>query len=279
MMRFGRLWLQLMILVFVLNMPGLVTAQINKEPEELKGVEVTEHLDAKLPLMVPFKNSNGQTVNLGQYFDGEQPVILTLVYYRCPMLCGLLLDGLIEGIKEVPLSVGQDYKIVTLSFDPLETPMLAQVNKQRLVKAYGRPEAANGWHFLTGDWENINQVVDTVGFGFTWNEKRKEYAHVAVVMICKPDGRISRYLYGIEFDPKTLRLSLVEASEGKVGSTLDKIILTCFRYDPDSNSYAFLSLKIMRLGGGLTILILGAVMASFWMKEIRRNKQRAVEEV
>ncbi len=258
----------------------LAFAQLNQEPDELKGIEIIEHLDAELPLDAVFKDANGNVVKLGDSFDGEHPVILTLVYYRCPMLCGLLLDGVMQGIKEIPLTVGKDYNIVTLSFDPLETSNMAKVNQQQRLKEYGRAEAREGWPFLTGKKDQIVRVADSVGFGYKWNESRKEYAHVAVIMICTPDGKISRYLYGIEFNASTLRLSLVEAAQGKIGTTVDKIFLTCFRYDPSDSQYAPVAILIMRLGGIITLLLLSIFLGGFWLNERRKKIQVAttVEE-
>jgi len=257
--------------------PG-ASAQLNREPQELEGVEVTEHLNTALPLDLTFLDEEGKEVRLAGYFSGHQPVIINLGYYRCPMLCGLILNGLLEGLKEMPLTAGKDFQIVTLSIDPLETPNLAKFKKQNVIKEYGRSEGFQGWDFLTGKNEAIQKLTSTVGFGYKWIEKRKEYAHPAALILCTPDGRVSRYLYGIQFDPQTLRLSLVEASEGKIGTTLDHFLLTCFHYDPSVSRYAPVAMNIMRLGGGLTVAAVGIFLGIYWSREYRKNRRRAMKE-
>ncbi len=250
-----------------------VSAQrAEQTPEELIDVEIEEHLNAALPLNLEFKNERDQTVKLKNYFGNDKPVILTLVYFRCPMLCGLLLNGMLEGLKELKMSAGEEFEIVTLSFDPLETPALAQRKKQSMLKEYGRAGADKGWHFLTGRENNIKRLTETIGFKYTFVEERNEYAHAAAIFVCTPDGRISRYLYGIQYDHQTLRLSLVEASNGNIGNTLDQIMLYCYHYDPDSRRYAPVAMNIMRAGGILTVIILGTVLTVFWVRESRRKK-------
>jgi protein SCO1/2 len=236
-------------------------------PDELEGVGVEEKLNAQLPLETPFLNEQGKEVKLGNFFQGNKPVLLTLVYYRCPMLCNLILNGVIDAMKPLDIMPGEDFEIVTISFDPLETPQLAQFKKQNYLQEYGKPEAAQGWHFLTGKEKNIQAVADAVGFHYKYNTETEEYMHASSIFICTPDGRISRYLYGIMYDPQTLRLSLIEASEGKIGSTLDQILLYCFHYDSATGRYAPVAMNIMRAGGALTFLILAAVLSVFWRRE------------
>jgi len=260
------------------GLPRNAPAQLNQEPQELEGVEVIEHLDALLPLDLAFLDEEGKEVRLADYFTGRQPVILNLGYYRCPMLCGLILNGLLDGLKDIPLTAGKDFQIVTLSIDPLETPNLAKFKKQNVLKEYGRADGPQGWHFLTGKNENILKLTQAAGFGFKWIEKRKEFAHPAALILCTPDGRVSRYLYGIQFDPQTLRLSLVEASEGKIGSTFDHFLLTCFHYDPSLSRYAPVAMNIMRLGGGLTVAALGIFLGIYWSREYRKHRRRAMNE-
>lgn len=248
-------------------------------PAELEGIGITEKLKAPVPLALEFKDENGNTVKLDQYFQSHKPVILTLVYYRCPMLCGLVLNGLLESMQEISLSPGKDFEIVTVSIDPLETPKLAKIKKQNYIKEFGHPEAAQGWHFLSGKEKNIKTLADSVGFGYKWIERRKEFAHAAAIMIITPDGRVSRYLGGIEYDPQTLRLSLVEASEGKIGSTYDQFILTCFHYDAAEGKYSVAAMGIMRLGGGLVALSLGVMLFVFWSREIKNRKLQTVKPI
>ncbi len=247
--------------------------RLDDTPEEVTGVEIEEKLNTQIPLELQFKNSEDQEVQLSRYFDGDKPVILTLVYFRCPMLCGVILESLLETLKEIKMTVGDDFEIITVSFDPLETPRLAKTKKQNLLREYGRPGADQGWHFLTGRESQIKKLTSAVGFNYKYNEERQEYAHAAALFISTPEGSLSRYLYGIDYDPQTLRLSLVEASEGKIGSTIDRLILTCFHYDPSTNRYAPLAMNIMRLGGGITVVVLGIVLTTLWIRDARRKRQ------
>ncbi len=240
-------------------------------PEDLEGVGIEEHLDAPLPLDTVFTDELGREVTLRQYFDGERPVVLNLGYYSCPMLCGLVLNGLVDAMQELSWTCGEDYRVVTLSIDPTETHTLASLKKANAVRELGRPEAAAGWCFLTGREEPIHAVSDAAGFMFRWNEKRQQYAHAAVLVVCTPDGRVSRYLYGIQFDPQTLRLSLVEAADGKAGSSFDRLLLFCFHYDAEEGRYGPEARNLMKAGGLVTVLLLGGILTGFWRRERRRS--------
>jgi protein SCO1/2 len=242
-------------------------------PEELEGVGITEQLGGQLPLAARFVDSTGDTVSLKQYFDGEKPVVLNLGYYGCPMLCGLVTNGLLEALTGMDWVPGQEFEIVTLSFDHQESHTLADLKKHNYLEQLGRPEAAAGWHFLVGQETDIKQVTEAAGFGFRWNERQGQFSHAAALIICTPEGKISRYLYGILFDPQTLRLSLIEAAEGKVGSTMDKIILFCFQYDATAGRYAPAARNLMKAGGLVTILLLGGVLTGFWRREKRRQRK------
>ncbi len=270
------IWFIEFCLLIAFSVPAFT--QVNDEPDEMKGIGVDEHLDSRIPLDVGFTTAEGKTVRIGDFLQGNKPVILNLAYFSCPMLCGLIWDGLSESLKSIPISVGEDFDIVTLSIDPVETPVLAKVKKQNMLKEYARPDAERGWHYLVGKEENIRQITQAVGFNYKWVESQNQYAHPAVLVILTPNGHISRYLYGIQFDPQTLRLSLVEASQGKIGSTVDHFMLTCFQYDPTSNRYAPVAMNIMRMGGGLTVLGLAFFLGGFWMNEIRKKKQHHLLE-
>jgi len=246
----------------------------DQTPPELKQVGIEEHLDAKLPLDLEFVDEAGDTVRLGQYFEGTRPVILTLNYYNCPMLCGLQLNGLVEGLTKVAWSIGDEFEMVTVSINPLETPQLAAAKKQNFMKWYDRPSAGGGWHFLTGRKTEIDRLAETVGFEYTYDEESQQYAHAAAIFVCTPDGRVARYLYGIEYQPKDLRLALLESSEGKIGNTLDQLILYCYHYDPSNRRYAPVAMNIMRIGGGATAALLGASLATFWVRDVRRKKRK-----
>jgi protein SCO1/2 len=244
----------------------------------LAGVGIAEHPNAQISLDLEFVDSDGTTVRLGDYFKTGKPAILTLVYYRCPMLCSLVLNGMIDGLKEIPLTIGEDFDIITVSIDPRETPALAKLNKQNHVKAYGRPAAAKGWHFLTGREKNVKALADIVGFGYTYVETRQEYAHAAGIFVLMPDGRISRYLYGIQYDPKTLRLALVEAGQGKIGTTVDRILLSCFHFDAQAGTYNVAAFRVMQVGGMITVLVLGTILGLYWLRESKRRRAATDQE-
>jgi protein SCO1/2 len=251
-----------------------VSAQLaDQVPEVLEEVGVTEHLNAKLPLDLEFRDEDGNWVELGSFFDGERPVILTLNYYRCPMLCGLMLNGVVDGLEAMSWTPGAEFEIVTISINPLETPELARAKKQNYLKRLERPAAAKGWHFMTGRELEINRLAETLGFSYTYDPVSQEYAHAAAIFVCTPDGRVARYLYGIEYPAKRLKLALLEAAEGTIGSTLDQLILYCYHYDPTNRRYTPVAMNIMRLGGGATALILGISLGVFWLREWRRKKK------
>lgn len=275
----NRMGVVLLVLVAMAAfMPGASIAQtaragrIEPLPKELEGVGIVEHLDGRLPLDLTFTDETGREVALGDYFGKDRPVVLTLVYYSCPMLCTLVLNGMVDALKQFDMTPGEEFEIVTVSFDPTETPTLAKFKKQNYLNDYGRPEAAAGWHFLVGQPEPIRQLTDAVGFGYRWNEEQKQYVHQAAIFVATPDGRLSRYLYGVMFDPRTLKLSIVEAGKGKIGSTLDQIALYCFHYNPDSGKYAVAATRFMQLGGMVTIVIVGSLLSTFWVRDRRRRK-------
>ncbi len=225
-------------------------------PSELKGVGVSEHLDEQVPLDLEFVDSNGKKVKLGDYFDGERPIILTMNYSNCPMLCSLQLNGLYDALGRLDWNMGDKYDMITVCIDPLETPERARMTKQKYLKIYRRAGAAEGYHYLTGSDENIKKVAEAVGFNYKYSEKQRQYLHAAVTMIITPDGRVSRYLYGVEYDPQTLKLSLLEAADGKIGSSVERFLLFCYHYDPESGRYGPSAFRLMQLGGGVTIVVL-----------------------
>lgn len=246
-----------------------------KIPAEVEGLEPDEKLNEHIPLSLTFKDERGKTVTLDDYFKGDKPVILNLGYFRCPMLCGLILNGLTDAMKEIPWTPGQEFEVLTVSFDARETPTLANLKKQNYIKSFGRPSAAAGWHFLTGDEANIQALCDAVGYKFRWNAKRAEYAHPSVLIIMTPEGKISRYLYGVQFVPTTLRLSLVEASQGKIGTTKDRVLLYCFHYDADAGTYSLAAQRVMTVGGILTVFVLSLWLVPQWR---RRGSSPAVRK-
>jgi protein SCO1 len=239
-----------------------------------KDITVTEHTGDQLPLDLPFTDENGKGVRLRQYFTGKKPVIIQLGYYACPMLCDLISRGLVDSVKQVSLVAGKDYELVFVSIDPAETPELAKQKKENYLKEFGR-DSDPGWHFLTGKQEPIAALAKADGFQYKWVAAAGRFAHPASLTLCMPDGRISRYLYGVRFDSLTLRESLVEASGGKVGTALDRAYLTCFQFDGKQGKYAFVAISSMRAGGVLIMIIIGFVLVRMFRREA---KQREMDE-
>tara|TARA_B100001248_G_scaffold262696_1_gene261038 strand:- start:8897 stop:9709 length:813 start_codon:yes stop_codon:yes gene_type:complete len=243
----------------------------NKTPKELEGVGITEHLGEKIDLSTKFRNEEGKEVPLSTYFDGKRPVLLTLIYYSCPSLCNFHLNGLTDVFKQLDKwEVGKQFDVVAISINPKEQADVAKAKKASYIEEYGKPQAASGWHFLTGRQESIDKIAKQIGFQYKWVEETQEYAHSAAAYVISPDGMISRYLYGIGFAPKTLRLSLVEAADGKIGTVLDRFILYCFQYDPDKKSYAFYAYNVMRAGAGFSAIVLLLFLAAFWVRQRKK---------
>lgn len=260
-------------IVILLGLPVLAQ-RTEPLPQDLEEIGVTQNLDAALSLDLEFVDDEGRRVKLGEYFDSERPVLLSLVYYECPMLCSLVLDGMVRVMEDMDWVPGDQFDVVTISIDPEETTELARQKKKNYLRSYGKPEAAAGWHFLTGQEDAIRSVAGTVGFRYRYLEENGEYAHPAVLFVLTPEGRVSRYLFGVQHDPQTLRLSLVEASEGGIGTPVDKFLLYCYRYDPTEGRYAPVAMQLMRVGGGATILLLGGVMLTFWLREARHKRRK-----
>ena len=244
-----------------------VSAQIVRPVDQLDGVGIVEHLNESLPLDLKFVDETGHSVRLGQLFDGTRPVVLSLNYSNCPMLCGMKLRGMMDALSGMPLEPGHDYRIVSVSIDPLETPARARLSRQGYLREFGRGNG-EGWHFLTGREPEIRALADGVGFQYRYVPERREYAHAACFLVCTPDGRISRYLYGVQFDRKTVKLSLVEAAQGKIGTTLDRVLLFCFHYDANSGSYAPAAVNLMKFGGATTIFAIAAFIIP-WRRKTR----------
>jgi protein SCO1 len=264
--------------VAALAASGSLRAQDRTEPTPkiLETVGVTEHLNGAIPLDAEFTDEAGNTVALGSYFAPGRPVILTLNYYRCPMLCSYELNGLVDGMKPLAWSLGDQFEVVTVSIDPRETPTLAAAKKQTYLSAYDRKDAAAGWHFLTGKPAAIEALTKAVGFAYEYDNETDQYGHAAVVMVVTPEGRISRYLYGVQFDPATLKLGLLEAAKGKIGTPLERFILYCYHYDSNHGRYALAAMKVMRLGGAVAVLVLGLAISTFWIRERRRHHDEQV---
>ena len=263
------------------EVPAEVSNEVDRKeplPEELLDVGIIEHRNAQLPLDLKFTAAGGKPITLAEVFDGTRPVILTMNYSDCPMLCSLQLNGLVDAIRKMPWQLGEEYRILTVSIDPAETPQRAKLTQQKYLRDYGRPSQPGGWSFVVSrDESKIKQVADTVGFGYTFLPDTKEYAHTAALMICTPDGRVSKYLYGVDYDPQTLRFSLLEAAEGKVGTPTEQFLLYCFHYDPEKGRYGPAAFRIMQVGGVFTLVVLGAGLSVFWFRERRRGKSKGLE--
>lgn len=255
-----------------LLMVSIAQAQVALEnPKQLKGIDVEEHLGASLPKDLEFTDEHGRSVKLGEYFDGKKPVLLTLAYYRCPMLCGLMLNGVCNSTKALDLTPGKDYRILTVSIDPRETAELAMAKKTRYVEQFGKAGVEEGWSFLVGSGENSKALADAVGFKYFYDAKRDEYAHPAVSYLISPDGKIMRYLYGMDYKRFDLKMGLIEASQGKVGTTIDRIILSCFHYDAKEGSYVLFAQNLMRLGGFLIMVVLAVVVWRLFAQERKKH--------
>ncbi|MCB0342193.1 MAG: SCO family protein [Pseudobdellovibrionaceae bacterium] len=241
--------------------------QASDVPRELENVGVTEKLGAQLNLSLPFVDDRGESVTLSQYFTGDKPVLLTMVYYGCPSLCNFHLNGLIEVFKKMKMKPGQDFRFVAVSMDHNEDDFLASEKKTNYLKEMGLTEDEPGWHFLTGSEANVKVLADQLGFGFRWDAAQQQYAHSSVAYVMTPAGVISRYLYGIQFSPETLRLSLVEASEGSIASVVDRLILFCFQFNPAKNKYTIYAYNVVRAGGVMIILVLAIFLVPFWFRE------------
>ena len=238
---------------------GIMSPPSNIRPPYLQNVGIEQHLDAQVPPNLAFVDDAGRPVKLGDYF-GKKPLILNLVYYNCTMLCGEVLSGLTGAMKMVKFDVGNEFDVLTVSFNPQETSAIAAAKKQDYLKRYGRPGAASGWHFLTGPAASINALTKSVGFQYQYDPKINQYAHATAILVLTPQGRISRYFYGVDFPPKDLRMGLVEASQGKIGNAVDQVLLYCYHYNPATGKYGAVVSNMLRLGAGLTILMLGALL-------------------
>ena len=232
------------------------TQNIDVRPELLKDVGIDQKLNDSVPLDLAFRDEAGETVKLGQFF-GDKPVVLSLVYYNCPMLCTQVMNGMERSLKDVPMDIGKQFSVVTVSIDPTERPALASAKRALYTGLYGRPGATQGWHFLTGDEPQIRQLANAVGFRYAYDPASKQFAHASAIMILTPQGKISRYLYGIQYATRDLRLGLVEASEGKIGTPVDQILLFCYHYDAATGKYSLLISRVLKAGGIFTVLVIG----------------------
>lgn len=236
--------------------PPPPSGENTQAPPVLEKVDFEQFLGRQIPLDLEFRDEQGSPVTLRQYF-GTRPVILSFTYYECPMLCSLVLNGLTSALRALPFDLGSEFNAVNLSFNPRETPELASKKKAKYLAEYRRPGAEHGWHFLTGDEDGIRQLTEAVGFRYAWDERSQQYAHAAGIVLLTPEGKIARYFYGVEFPPRDLRFGLIEASQGRIGSPVDKLLLYCFHYDPLTGRYSAWVLSAIRAGAVLTLVALG----------------------
>jgi protein SCO1/2 len=253
---------------FLFNSP--VYAQAVRELDELSDVDIVEHLDEFVPQDIPFLTDDGEAGTIGDYFVGERPVILTMGFYRCPLLCPLTLSGLVKGLNDLDETPGNEFRIVTVSIDPTDKPEFSRVIKDQNLSHIDREGAEAGWTFLTGNEDSIGKLADSIGFQFKYDEETQQYLHAAGIFILTPNGKISRYLYGMDFDANTMRMALLEASQGKIGTTIDRILLFCYHYDPETGKYTPMAMNIAQLGSAATLVFFGVLMGSMWI--VRKKK-------
>lgn len=258
---------QALLIVLLLLLPDASFSQLNKQkPQNLQDVGIDERLGDKIPMDVTFATTEGDSVTLADLMEGDKPVLLTPVYFNCPQLCPLVIDAVVQGIKPLEWDPGTDYTIITFSFDSTDHHRLAAAKKDSILKLIDRPNASEGWYFLTGRQKAIDRLTNAIGFKYNPIEMRSDFAHTASIMFLSPEGIITRYLYGIKFDQFDIKNSLYEAADGEIGSTLDKMLLYCYQYDPDSGGYVPVAWRIMQLGGLLTVVVLGIFLGFMWLR-------------
>lgn len=264
---------------------GAARAQISPDaPPGLENVGVEEHLDQRIPTDVTFRDHTGERVRIDELLRGDRPVVVNLVYFSCPSFCSLVLDGVVATLAQQPWTVGEEFDVLTISIDPRDTPEIAADERRRMLARYGRPQAEDGWHFLVaertldesqivaeyGVYPSIERLADALGFRYQWMPRQGQYAHAGVTMLLTPEARIARYLYGLELEPNDMRLGLLEASEGRSITTVERAILYCYRYDASAQGYTLVAWRVMQIGGVSTALILFLVLFFLWRRE-RKN--------
>jgi len=270
-----RLLAVILMLMLALSVPAQVTkpelpqAVPNTRPPVLNDIGIDQRLNQQLPLELVFRDENGQNVTLQNYF-GKKPVVLALIYYNCPMLCSLVLNGLIQSLNTLSFTVGKEFDVLVVSFDPRETPELATGKKRSYLERYVTKGTEAGWHFLTGEESSIKTLTQTVGFRYVYDAEKDLFAHASGVIVLTPEGKTSRYFYGVEYPPRDLRLGLVEASENKIGSPVDQLLLMCYHYDPKTGKYGAAVMNVVRLAGTITVIII----AAFIINTIRNDRKK-----
>jgi len=242
-------------------------------PSALQGITLEQKLNHQVPLNLVFKDEFGRSLPLSTYFSGNKPVILALVYYTCPMLCNMVLSGMESSLRPISLDPGKDFEVVAVSFDPRDTPEIAAAKKATYLRQYRRPGTDNGWHFLTGDEDSIKELTSAVGFRYSFDKATGQFAHVSAIMILTPQGKLSRYFYGVEYSPRDVRLGLVEASKDKIGNPVDQILLFCYHYDPSTGKYGAIAMNMVRFAGSTFVLICGTFLFVAWRRDWRLDRR------
>ncbi len=269
----------LFVASFGLNASAYAQKALDQAPEELESIDVTEHLGDYVPEDIKIVNEAGDTVMLGEMLHHEKPIILTMGYYSCPMLCNLVFNGLSKSVAQLKWNAATEFDMLTVSVNPRETSDLAAAKKKNYLKDFeknaGKPFDPAGWTFAVAEEDQSRALADAIGFGYRYDSATQQYAHPAVTIILTPDGMVSRYLYGIDHSRQNLKLALLEASEGKYGSTVDKLILYCFQYDPDAKGYVLFAVNVMKLGGGMMVLAIAFFFGIMWVRgRAKRNRSR-----
>jgi protein SCO1/2 len=242
-------------------------------PAALQGVTIEQRLNQQVPLDLVFRDEYGRSLPLSTYFSGNKPVLLALVYYNCPMLCTLILNGVVSSLKAVSFDPGKDFEVVAVSFDPRDTPEIAARKKAGYLQRYRRPGTDNGWHFLTGGEESIKALTSALGYRYTFDPKTGQFAHASAIMILTPQGKLSRYFYGVEYAPRDIRLGLVEASQNKIGNPVDQALLFCYHYDPATGKYGAIAMNMVRFGGATFVLICSTFLLIAWRRDWHKDKR------
>ena len=266
-------WLSVMVMPAMVLTGSMLQAQPGMpSPNVFDEVGIDQRLNREIPLDLEFRAENGETVKLAQYF-GDKPVIISLVYYNCPMLCTQVLNGMVETFRIINFTAGEEFEVVTVSIDPTESAALAAEKKEGYILQYDRPQAESGWHFLTGDQESITRLAAAVGFRYVYDESTKQFAHASGIMVATPEGRIARYLYGIEYVAKDLTFSLMEASKNRIGSPVEQLLLLCYHYDPSTGRYGLFVTNLLRGGGILMVILIGGYMITNFLRDRRVRTQ------
>jgi protein SCO1/2 len=263
-----RIYFHLLLVLTGIGAPAALAQQITT-PAILNQVGITQNLNARIPPDLVFRDETGKSVRMGDFF-GQKPIVLSLVYFDCPALCTEVLNGELRTMKAISLDLGKDFDAVTVSFEPKDTPALAKAKRDVYAGQYGRPGAADHWHFLTGEQQSIDALTNVAGFHYAYDSSIRQYAHAAAILVLTPDGRIDRYFYGVIYPARDVRLGLVEASEGKIGTLTDHALLYCYQYDPMTGKYGVVVMNVLRAAGGLTVLVLGIFMTLMFLRERKR---------